>query len=221
MNKIVFLCSGGGGTMKFVAECIQRRIISGCEVSAVIADRQCEALEYAKLNNLENHIVEYSQSSPSSLQRALLQLKPDLIITTFHKIIDPLTVVFYSGKMINLHYSLLPAFKGKIGAATVRGAIDNGCKILGTTVHSVEKEVDSGCIISQNACPVCQSIDFAAVMDRVFRLGCLNLINAMAIMGVARSDGFKSSGGYPDSLFSPPLQIDLTTINESLWKKIK
>jgi len=220
VKKIVFLCSGGGGTMRFVKECVHRGILTNCEIAAVIADRDCEAARYAKLNNVENYIIEYSQKSPGQLQGILEQLNPDLIITTIHKIIDADTVDLYSGKMINLHYSLLPAFKGKIGSETVRCAIDMNCKILGTTVHYVEKKVDSGTIISQNAFPNSENTDFKAIMNRMFRLGCVNLINSMVIMGVAHSDGSESFGEYSDSIFSPHVLVDLASIDECIWHNI-
>jgi phosphoribosylglycinamide formyltransferase-1 len=67
------------------------------------------------------------------------------------RLFTPLMVSRWSGRMINIHPALLPAFKG---LRTHEQALAAGVKIHGATVHFVVPEVDSGPIIAQAAVPV-------------------------------------------------------------------
>ena len=57
----------------------------------------------------------------------------------------------YQNRMLNIHPSLLPSFKG---LHTHQAAIDAGCKLAGCSVHFVTPELDHGPIISQGAVPI-------------------------------------------------------------------
>ncbi len=75
--------------------------------------------------------------------------QPDLIVLAgFMRVIKPAFIEAFSGKIINLHPSLLPAFRG---LAAIRQAYDFGAKYTGCTVHYVTPDVDAGPIIDQAA----------------------------------------------------------------------
>jgi phosphoribosylglycinamide formyltransferase-1 len=76
----------------------------------------------------------------------------DLVcLAGFMRLLTPWLVTRWEGRMLNIHPSLLPAFKG---LDTHARALAAGCKIHGTTVHFVVPETDSGPIIIQAAVPV-------------------------------------------------------------------
>jgi len=73
--------------------------------------------------------------------------EPDLIVLAgFMRIIKPAFIQAFAGKIINLHPSLLPSFKGLNG---IGQAFDYGVKYTGCTVHYVTEDVDGGPIIDQ------------------------------------------------------------------------
>ena len=80
---------------------------------------------------------------------------PDLVVLAgFMRILTPAFVAHYSGRLINIHPSLLPAFAG---LNTHQRAIDAGCQFAGATVHQVTPELDHGQILAQAVVPVLAS----------------------------------------------------------------
>lgn len=178
MKHIIFLASGGGGNFKFFHRAIENNIVSSIRLS-MIADRECGAIEYAKKMELDNHIISYSRNNPSILQQLLHEKQPDFIVTNWHKIIDADTVRQHQGKIVNLHYSLLPAFGGLIGTEPIKKAYEQGFKYIGPTCHLVDEGVDTGKIIAQGVFTTDRSPDEAVTM--MFRTGCLVLLNGLAL----------------------------------------
>ncbi len=209
MKKIIFLVSGGGGNLKFFDHAL--KIFNPLEISLhVIADRECGAVEYAKKRKISCVMVKYQRSDPVDLLNVLQLISPDLIITNWHKIIDAVTVNAYSGKMINLHYSLLPSFAGMIGAEPVKRAFEAGCKFVGPTCHWVDEGVDTGKIIAQSVFPV--EDDFDATMNDMFKRGCLILFNAVhCIFNITHFDSDS------DFYYQPRLVFDPSAFDEFFW----
>jgi phosphoribosylglycinamide formyltransferase-1 len=89
----------------------------------------------------------------AALTAEILRYKePDLIVLAgFMRVLTEPFVTRYSGRMINIHPSLLPAFPG---LHTHRRALEAGVRLHGCTVHFVTPGVDSGPIIIQAAVPV-------------------------------------------------------------------
>ena len=67
------------------------------------------------------------------------------------KIVSPFFINKFKNKIINIHPSLLPAYKG---GSAIKDSLLNGSKITGCSVHYVEEEVDSGSLIMQAALPI-------------------------------------------------------------------
>lgn len=80
------------------------------------------------------------------------------------RILSPAFVERYEGRMLNIHPSLLPSFKG---VHTHQQALDAGVALHGATVHFVIPELDSGAIVAQAAVPVRTGDDAAALARRV------------------------------------------------------
>jgi phosphoribosylglycinamide formyltransferase 1 len=91
--------------------------------------------------------------------------EPDLVVAAgFMRILAPSFVDAFSGRLINLHPSLLPAFPG---ANAVRDALAHGVKVTGTTVHLVDHEVDHGPILLQEAVSVLPDDTEATLHERI------------------------------------------------------
>ena len=93
----------------------------------------------------------------------------------------------FTGRVINIHPSLLPAFGGKgfYGEHVHRAVLKRGCTVSGCTVHFVDNEYDHGRIILQQAVPVLPEDDHERLAVRVFKAECDTLpaaINKLAAL---------------------------------------
>lgn len=174
--KICFLASGGGGNFKFIDLARKLGIVKNIELF-LIADRECGSLEYAINSDIYNKKINYKRDNNIELLKELEKIKPDIIVTNWHKIIDAEVVQKYTGKLINLHYFLLPAFNGLIGIEPIEKAYQKNCQYVGTTCHNVDEDVDSGKIISQAL--VKTDIPMNEAIEKIFQKGCLILLNSI------------------------------------------
>jgi phosphoribosylglycinamide formyltransferase-1 len=201
----VFLSSGGGGNLRLVHALAASGALPKSRVTAVIADRDCAALDWARDLAIPTHQVAYRRDNPADMQAILAEVDADIIVTNIHKILDEKLVARFAGRLLNLHYSMLPAFGGMIGMAPVRAARDLGCRLIGATAHLVTASVDAGPILAQ-AC-VADSSERApeALYDDVFKCGGV----ALAVAIDTALHGGAASGGTLDAdharIFAAPL----------------
>ncbi len=80
-----------------------------------------------------------------------------MVLAKYMRILTPNFVSHFSGKIINIHHSFLPAF---IGANPYKQAYDRGVKIIGATAHFVTNDLDEGPIIAQDVIPVNHRFDW-------------------------------------------------------------
>ncbi|AQX83621.1 hypothetical protein I6H88_11155 [Elizabethkingia bruuniana] len=218
--RIVFLVSGGGGTLIFISEMI-RLLKLPIKIVAVIGDRDCNALNYAQENSIFSDIIRYNRENNIDLKNKLLEIDPDIIVTNFHKVIDAEIVNLFQPKLINLHYSLLPSFGGLIGMKTVEAAKKRNSKLIGTTTHLVDEIVDNGKILAQS----CISVDWEKdnqIEDLIFKSGCLCLLNTLLLSyGIPEKGVYSITLNDKDIIFSPSLSFDTSKLNDEFWNKIK
>ncbi|MBN3817579.1 phosphoribosylglycinamide formyltransferase [Paraburkholderia sp. Se-20369] len=170
MKKLVILISGRGSNMEaIVRACAQERWPA--EVAAVIANRPDAAgLAFAASHGIATAVVDHRSfdgrdSFDAALADEIDRFAPDLVILAgFMRILTPAFVRRYEGRMLNIHPSLLPSFKG---IHTHQAALDAGVALHGATVHFVIPELDSGAIVAQGAVPVRAGDDAAALSQRV------------------------------------------------------
>jgi phosphoribosylglycinamide formyltransferase-1 len=153
MKKVVILISGRGSNMEVIV-----RAGVPAEIAAVISNRADAAgLQFAAQAGIPAQVVD-EREFPSreafegALANAIDRYSPDLVaLAGFMRVLGGDFVRRYSGRMLNIHPSLLPAFPG---LHTHRRALQEGVKIHGCTVHFVTPQVDHGPIIAQAAVPV-------------------------------------------------------------------
>jgi phosphoribosylglycinamide formyltransferase 1 len=87
-----------------------------------------------------------------------------VVLAGFMRILTPGFVQHYTGRLVNIHPSLLPAFTG---LHTHQRAIDMGCRFAGATVHQVTAELDHGTIIDQAVVPVLPADTAQTLAERV------------------------------------------------------
>ena len=87
-----------------------------------------------------------------------------IILAGFMRLITPLFIQAFEGKILNIHPSLLPAFKG---LNAQKQALEYGVKIAGCSVHIVTQDMDSGPILGQRAVPVLDGDTEDRLADRI------------------------------------------------------
>jgi len=157
MYKIVVLISGGGSNLQAIIDNIQAGNIKA-EISAVISNRaDAFGLERAEKSGIDNHVLDHTvfgsrESFDESLSQIIDSYEPDLIVLAgFMRILSDEFVEHFHGKMINIHPSLLPKYKG---LSTHQRALESGDNEHGASVHFVIPELDAGTIIIQGIVPI-------------------------------------------------------------------
>lgn len=102
------------------------------------------------------HFVPHDKLSREQHEQHVAQLidayMPDtIVLARYMRVLTNDFVDRYSGRLINIHHSFLPAF---VGAAPYRQAFERGVKVIGATAHYVTAELDAGPIIAQDVIPV-------------------------------------------------------------------
>jgi len=168
MKQIVVLISGRGSNM----EAIVRGGLPA-KIAAVISNRAGAAgLEFAVQAGIPTRVVDEREfpsreAFETALAEAIDRHSPDLIaLAGFMRVLGGDFVRRYSGRMLNIHPSLLPAFPG---LHTHRRALQEGVKLHGCTVHFVAPQVDHGPIVAQAAVPVRTGDTEATLAARVLR----------------------------------------------------
>ena len=166
MKRIVILISGRGSNMRALFEAnLPARIV------AVISNNaQAGGLDYARQHAVETHVISHRDfADRTAFDQALAErvdsLRPDVIVLAgFMRILTGTFLSRFSGRVLNIHPSLLPAFAG---LNTHQRALDEGVRLHGCTVHFVTTALDHGPIIVQAAVPVLPDDDAARLAARV------------------------------------------------------
>lgn len=224
--RIIFLCSGGGGNLRFVKQATEQGWFGNANLVAVLTDRECAANEYARLYGIDEKCIDFTDASQSELIERLNHYQPDIVITTVHRILNQDVVEKFRGKLINLHYSLLPAFGGSIGTKPVKDAIAYGAQFTGVTVHFVDESLDGGKPVLQAAIPLRATDNLDSLMDLVFRCGCLSLASVINSFSREDKDG---AGAIEDvvqvkdrhCLFSNKVNLPPRIQHEDFWEGIR
>ena len=149
LNKIVIavFISGTGSNLKNLIRFSLKKN-SKFKINLIISNNsKAKGLSYAKKYNIKKKIINYSNTSVAE-KKILISLKKNKInficLAGFMKILSKQFIDRFNGKIINIHPSLLPKYKG---LNTHQRAIDNCDKYSGCTIHYVSSKVDSGRII--------------------------------------------------------------------------
>jgi formyltetrahydrofolate deformylase len=111
---------------------------------------------FAEKFNIPFHHISHGDKEKNAFERelmsAVVQYKPDyIVLAKFMRILSPEFVAAFRDRIINIHHSFLPAFKG---ANPYKRAFERGVKLIGATAHIVNDDLDEGPIITQKIIPV-------------------------------------------------------------------
>lgn len=169
-GKFVVLASGRGSNFQAIIDRISDKFIPATCAALITDNPDAYAIERAKAIGIPVSVIPYrSFSDKESYEKALIaaieQYNPDLVILAgYMRILGSLIVRKYTGKMLNIHPSLLPSFPG---LHAQEQAIRYGVKVAGCTVHFVTEEMDSGPIVIQRTVPVFPEDNGDILADRI------------------------------------------------------
>lgn len=171
VRRVVVLVSGNGSNLQALIDTRDTEEGLGGEIAAVISDQaDAYALERAKQAGIATEVLLASgYSSREDYDQALIRLlddyQPDLVVLAgFMRILSPAFVLRYHGKLLNIHPSLLPKYKG---LHTHRRALEANDSEHGVSIHFVTEELDGGPLVIQAKVPVEVDDDETTLARRV------------------------------------------------------
>ncbi|SFV36846.1 phosphoribosylglycinamide formyltransferase [Hyphomicrobium facile] len=211
-KRTAILISGRGSNMQSLVEA-SRAADYPAEIVLVASNRpEAPGIAWAKAQGLRTAIIDHKHY-PSravfegALQAILDEQRVELVaLAGFMRLMTPAFVEHWRDRMINIHPSLLPSFKG---LHTHERAIEAGVKITGCTVHFVRPEMDEGPIIAQAAVPVLPGDSPETLAARVLAIehrvypAALRLVAAGQVPNDQEKVTINQHSGEMNSLFSP------------------
>jgi len=148
MLKVVVLISGRGSNLKAIINKCSKKNVPAKVIAIISNNTTASGL---KLNGKFEKIIINNKLNKKKfeieLQNNLKKLKPNLIcLAGFMKVLSPFIIKKWKNKIINVHPSLLPSFKG---LNAHERALNAGTKKSGCTIHFVDESLDGGPIIAQ------------------------------------------------------------------------
>jgi len=151
------LISGRGSNLKAIIDAIQQHRLDA-SIAVVISNRvDAPGLDYAVRAGIEtlflSHKVypsreEYDRALVDALKRRRVEL---VCLAGFMRLLSPVFVDAYPNRILNIHPSLLPKYRG---LQPQQQALDDGATESGATVHFVNNDLDSGPVVMQQSVPV-------------------------------------------------------------------
>ena len=170
--RVAVLASGRGSNFRALAERCQDPAFSCLVACLVTDDRAAAAVQVAGAFNIPVHFIDAGErrgrlrpGAEAEIVRVCQTAGADLILLAgFMRILEGELLARFAGRVINIHPSLLPSFKG---LNAQRQALEYGVRIAGCTVHFVDASVDGGPIILQAAVPVRDDDDTDSLRARI------------------------------------------------------
>lgn len=149
---LVVLISGSGSNLQAIIDAIESDYLHA-RIACVISNRaNVKGLQRARQHHIKTHLIEHEAfDSREAFDQAMIEhidpYQPALVILAgFMRILTPAFIQHYQNRLLNIHPSLLPAYKG---LHTHRRVLEAGDHKHGASVHLVSNELDSGQLVLQ------------------------------------------------------------------------
>ena len=170
--RLGILVSGRGSNLQALLDAVAAKTLHA-EIALVVSDKpHAYALKRLENTGVPARVFErktYSdiQGFEAAIAEALEESGVDLVVLAgFMRVLSPFFVRRFSGRIVNIHPSLLPSFPG---LHAQRQAVLHGVKISGCTVHLVDESLDGGPILAQAAVPVLAGDDEETLSARILK----------------------------------------------------
>jgi len=168
VNTAVFI-SGTGSNLKNLIK-FSKTKKSPISINLIISNtKKAKGLKYSIRHNIEKKIINFKNRGNAEKKIFYLMRKNNIkfiCLAGFMKILSGNFIKKFNGKIINIHPSLLPKYKG---LNTHEKAIKNKDKFSGCTVHFVNKKLDSGKIIMQKKVKILKNESSISLAEKVLK----------------------------------------------------
>ena len=192
--RLGILASGNGSNFEYIIKSIQKKQINA-EISILIVNNpNCLAVKKAIKYNIPYVIINHRDCNSrlehdKLVMKKLEELSVELVVMAgWMRIVGEEIINQFNNRLINIHPSLLPSFKG---IDAIEQAMDKRVTITGCTVHYVQKEVDSGSIIIQAAVPLKEKDSIETLKNRIQDMEHIILPLAIAKVAVEIRTNFR------------------------------
>ena len=158
MTKIAIFASGSGSNFESIMSKIKQGELPNIEVTSLYTDQvNAYCIERARKYHLDVHINELKNfDSKADYERKIIEWLTSekvewIVLAGYMKLIGENILRAYDKRILNIHPSLLPKYKGK---DAIGQALASGDTITGSTVHYVASGMDTGEIIEQRQCDI-------------------------------------------------------------------
>ncbi|WP_034899134.1 phosphoribosylglycinamide formyltransferase [Paraglaciecola psychrophila] len=169
-KSIVVLLSGNGSNLQAIIDEISRQKINAKIVAVIANQKTAYGLIRAENAGIPAICIDHTsfasrEDYDTQMASCINEFNPNLIVLAgFMRILTPAFVENYQGRILNIHPSLLPKYKG---LQTHQRAIDAGDEEHGASVHFVTPELDGGPVVLQSKVPIFEQQDAQELADRV------------------------------------------------------
>jgi phosphoribosylglycinamide formyltransferase 1 len=201
------LISGSGTNLAAIIEAIEAGRLDA-QIRVVVSNKSdAFGLERAKKAGLRTAVINHREfSSRETFDARLVEVLREsgvewVALAGFMRVLTPTFLNAYAGKVVNIHPSLLPAFRG---VDAQRQAYDYGVRVAGCTVHFVSQEVDAGAIIVQRAVEVLENESFESLHARILKEEHIAFVDALQLIATGHVALVQSANGREQVAFSSP-----------------
>jgi phosphoribosylglycinamide formyltransferase-1 len=214
--RIAVLASGRGSNLQALIDAIARGVLDA-RIAGVFSDR-ADAMALRRARDagipacaLDPQAFGSREAFDEALFAEIAKVAPDLVVCAgYLRLLTPGVVDAWHGRMVNIHPSLLPAFKG---LRTHQRALDAGVAEHGASVHFVTRDLDGGPVLAQARVPVLPGDDAGALAARVLAREHPLLVASLRLLASGRG----TLQGGRAHLDAAPLQVPLQlTANNAL-----
>ncbi len=171
-GRIAVGVSGAGSNLRALHGRAARGALEA-EIALVFSERSCPALDWAAEQGIDVALVP-GLAARNTADRAIgervlldtlraLEVRA-LVLAGYMRLVGPVLLGAFPGRIVNVHPSLLPSFPGAHG---IRDALAAGVAVTGVTIHLVDASLDGGPIVAQEAVPVLPGDDEESLLERL------------------------------------------------------
>ena len=171
--KFAVFASGHGSNLQAIIDAVKAGTITGELALVVSNNRKAPALKRAQDAGIKTLFLNpQGYATPTSYDRQLtIHLKQEqidfIVLAGYMRLVSAFFVKTYARKILNIHPSLLPSFKGLDG---IKDAFTYGAKVTGATVHFVDEKMDHGPIILQEGCKIYEKDTLESLEEKIHKI---------------------------------------------------
>ena len=172
-KNIAVFASGRGSNFSAIARAVKKGTLKA-DIALLVCDNpEAPVLQKAKRAGIRTLLVQrklfpsreaFEQEITGRLKKESIGL---IVLAGFMRILSPSFVREFRHRIINIHPSILPSFKGEHG---IQDAFDYGVKVTGVTVHFVDEEMDHGPIILQETVRILETDTPETLEEKIHRI---------------------------------------------------